>query len=105
MGFGLGTRASFFIITLPAGIAAITFLIKNNKNDSRYLIYKKIFIDFIIFFAISFTLMVSAWPHVLDTFFNGGLYLIRDTIFGSIKWLMGPTLELINGNIYETNNE
>ena len=104
MGFGLGTRASFFIITLPAGIAAIAFLIKNNKNHSRYLIYKKIFIDFIIFFTISFTLMVSAWPHVLDTFFNGGLYLIRDTIFGSIKWLMGPTLELINGNIYETNN-
>ena len=70
MGFGLGTRASFFIITLPAGIAAIAFIIKNNKNDSRYLIYKKLFIDFIIFFTISFTLMVSAWPHVLDTFFN-----------------------------------
>jgi len=104
MGFGLGTRASFFIIVLPTGIAAIIFLVQNNKNDSRYLIYKKIFIDFIIFFTVSFILMVSAWPHVLDTFFNGGFYLIRDTVFGSLKWLMGPTLEIINGNIYETTN-
>ena len=43
--------------------------------------------------------MVMAWPHLLDA-----PYLLVDTIFQSIKWGMGPTLELMNGNIYETQN-
>ena len=43
MGFGLGTRASFFIIILPAGVATITFLIQNNKNDSTHHLYLSIF--------------------------------------------------------------
>ena len=43
--------------------------------------------------------MVVAWPHLMEA-----PYLLIDTIFQSIKWSMGPTLELMNGNIYETQN-
>ena len=43
--------------------------------------------------------MVMAWPHLMDA-----PYLLVDTIFQSIKRSMGPTLDLMNGNIYETQN-
>jgi len=93
MGFGLGVRVSFLAVTIPVILSVCIFLFTNKIK------YKKISFDILIFLLISFSLMVVAWPHLLDA-----PSLIIETIFQSIKWGMGPTLELMNGNIYETQN-
>ena len=93
MGFGLGVRVSFLAVTIPVIASVLIFLLTNKIK------YRKIFFDALFFLLISFSLMVMAWPHLLDA-----PYLLVDTIFQSIKWGMGPTLELMNGNIYETQN-
>ena len=93
MGFGLGVRVSFLATTIPIILSVCIFFLINKTK------YQKIFFDVLIFLLISFSLMVMAWPHLLNS-----PYLLVDTIFQSIKWSMGPTLELMNGNIYETQN-
>ena len=101
MGFGLGVRISFFVITIPIIVAAVIFLLKNKKKYQKHLNFKKISFHILILLLISFFLMVIAWPHI-----HHSLLLlpkvILNIIFNSIKWSSGPTLELLNGNIYET---
>ena len=58
MGFGLGVRVSFFIITIPIILPAIAFLILNNNKYQNYLSFKKISFDILIFVSISFFLMI-----------------------------------------------
>ena len=103
MGLGLGIRISFFAITIPIILSALVFLVMNKKKYQENLSFRKISVHILIFLIISFLLMIIAWPHIHHSLFLLPKVILH-IIFNSITWNMGPTLELINGNIYETFN-
>ena len=99
MGLGVGTRLPFIIVPLPIMISALIFIIITKyKTHNKYEIYKKIFLDFIIFYFITFFLMILAWPYVHSS---------PDILFealspsGNVKYPHGPVLDILNGNYYE----
>ena len=99
MGFGLGTRASFFVITAPIVLSALIFIIKNKNRYRDNKVFKKIFFDIFIFGSISFSLMILAWPYV-----HADFGVLLETVINSTKWIAGPIFEMMNGNIFETTN-
>ena len=95
MGFGLGTRASFFVITAPIILSALIFIITNKNRYGVNQIFKKIFFDIFIFGSISFSLMILAWPYV-----HADFGVLLETVINSTKWIAGPIFEMMNGNIF-----
>ena len=98
IGFGCGTRISFLAIVVPIIIIGLIFLIKNKKKLQNYI--PNLIRDIIIALLIITLLITITWPHLIE----GGYQVFLETIYKSLKWSMGPSYGLINGDFYEIKN-
>jgi len=100
MGIGVGTRLPFFAVPIPIFVSILVFIFQKNKGKLlENKIPKKIFLDFSIFFLITFFILISAWPYV-----HTSPEILVKAFSSYVLYPHGPVLEIINGNFYETAN-
>lgn len=98
MGFGLGTRVAFFLITVPIFIFILIFLFKKNELNFNFL--KKIIFHALTLFLVSTLIMIIAWPQIHD----GSFSVILEALTNSKNYPLGPKLGFLNGEFYKTSD-
>ena len=108
IGFGLGARVGFVVNLIPLFLILIFFLILNNKRIKLLSETKNIFLDLITITFFSFIILFSFWVNAYDNPIETLITTITQTLSLSGPEIrgssIGPTMDIINDNIYETKN-
>ena len=98
IGLGLGVRIVFLSTLIPIIIISIFDILFLKKIASKNFSNKKIILDIFKVFVISYILMISCWP---DTHRN--IFILPFKLFiESFNEIIGISLGLLNGNLYNT---
>ncbi len=100
IGLGQGVRMVFISTLLPIILFSIIEILFLKKIISKNFSYKKLTIDFLKIFIISYMIMVSCWP---DTHQNI-LILPFQLFIESLNNPFGVPFGLLNGEFYQTFN-
>ena len=103
IGFGCGVRLAFLAAAFPIFLCGSVYLIKQSSDNYSNLI-KRLSFHFILSFSVITLFTISCWPYIYENSLSLAFSTIKNLIFPSSALTGGPTLGLIDGLFYETNN-